>query len=132
MQVTSQNGLIVAALFAALADARYTMRTYGAIRKASGVELAEQMTDAVIADTAAQAGLRILRRIRDDAALVERPVTSEEALVISAKAKAVVEGTEQPFELTYGDPAEELGQSEHSVGEDLSGDEDEDEDEQHS
>lgn len=98
MNVNQANALVVAKMFAALADARFSMRTLPAIRKAAADEA---MTDAVIANLAADFGLRVRRRIRDNAMLIERPVSADEALAISAKAQLVLAGTEQPFDLDF-------------------------------
>lgn len=105
MIIDQNNAAIVAKVFAGLADQRFTMRTLAGIRKASGDA---ELSDQAIANIAADLGMRIRRRMRDDAMLVERPVTVDEALAISAKAQNVAAGNAEPFELDYAPLPEPL------------------------
>lgn len=126
MQVNTTNAVVVSAIFFALSDARFSMRTPAAIRKNFG-GAPEAVTDGQIADVSAQLGLRLRRRMRDDAMLIERPasVTADEAKAISERAKAVIVDNAEPFELDYlpqGDAAEEAAEAEAQAN--AEGDED--------
>lgn len=114
MIVNQANAAVVAAIFASLSDARFSMRTPGAMIKNTTV------TEAEVLDVSAQIGLEFKRRIRDGALLIERPatVTAEQALEISQKAQALLlndGAAREPFELNFAQPADIMGDVEDNL-----------------
>lgn len=103
MQVNQANAAAVAAIFDRLADARFTMRTIPAIKKADLVPGVAEMEAALIVNVAAEIGCPIRRRIADAALLIERPVSMDVAGAreLADKAKAVLEAGAEPFEADY-------------------------------
>lgn len=99
MNITQENAIAVAMILSTLLDERFTMRTLAGIRKAAGNP--EALTDQVIGNAAAEMGMKIRRRIRDDAMLIERPLPVEELRTLCAKVQLVAAGTEQPFEIDF-------------------------------
>jgi hypothetical protein len=120
MIVNQANAAVVYAIFSALTDPRFTMRSVTAIKKQS-----EELTSAAVMDVAAQIGLPIRRRAIDDKMYVQRlsPVTV--AQEIATKAAAVMAGTGAEFDVDFSAPAAtevELDEDGVPVGVDLMGD----------
>lgn len=99
MIINQANAIPVAKLFSALLDERFSMRTLAGIRKAAGGD--EALTDQVIANLAADMGMPIRSRLRDNAMLIERPVAVEQLRTICAKVQLVAAGTEAEFDVDF-------------------------------
>lgn len=96
MIVNQENALVVTAIFTALSEERFSMRSVAAIKRGN-----DQITSAQVLETAAQIGCPVRRKRGNDTLLIERPVPVAEAKLVAEKAAAVLAGTEQPFEVSY-------------------------------
>ena len=105
MQINATNAILVAAIFNAFTDARFTMRSLSAVRKAAvSPEAARDMTDAKIVNAASEIGIRLRRRGRDDAILLEKPrsVSNETAQEIANRALTLLgETPAEPFDVDF-------------------------------
>lgn len=99
MQITQANAAVVAAIFAALSDPRFTMRTVKAIHNGN-----DTFSEQDVANAATEMGMHLRHRIRDNAPLVERPasVTPQHATEFGQKAVEVLSGVStEPMELSF-------------------------------
>jgi hypothetical protein len=95
MNVTQANAVVVAAIFKGLSDPRFTMRTPGSLNEGDTIPVAR------ILDVSAEIGLRVLHRRRDNAPLIQRPCSPEQATVIATQAMGVAQGTHESFDVDF-------------------------------
>ena len=134
MQVNAQNAASIALVYDVLADARYSMRTMGAVRKSTIIppETANELSGADILNVAAEAGCTLRTRMRDGAILIQRPATlsCEELRALADRAKAVALGEAPDFEFVIPEPPvaapEEPGPLDDAMGGGFDEGEDED------
>lgn len=115
MQVNRENAVMVAALFDALSDARFNLRTADAVKRNLERRLSLDSNATVpsgedLLALATEVGCPILHRNRDGLPLIAKPVTADgtrrlafiECRAISDRAEQVARGNAEPFDLaTY-------------------------------
>lgn len=110
MQINASNAAVAHAVLSALADPRFSMRTLGAIvtKAIPEGEVVPTLDPIAVANVAIEMGLPIRHRSRDGAPLIQRPeaFTAEQFAADAEKAKAVVDGIGEPFDVDYEPVAE--------------------------
>lgn len=128
MQINSSNAKVALAVLSALADPRFSMRTLGAIvtKSIPEGEVLPTLDPVEVANVAIEMGMPIRHRSRDGAPLIERPegYTAEAMGECAVKAKEVMDGEAEPFEVNFepvaGEPQATSGDEGGNDDEDFS------------